>query len=977
MQYSSPAEVIKLLVEACPAALQEKAKDGLTPLHLGIQYTAPVGVVELMVEACPAALQEKTKDGLNPLHSGMENNAPAALVKLLVEACPAAIQEKNKDGWTPLHLGMQHKVPVEMIKLMVEACPAALQETTKDGWTLLHLGMQYAATLEVIQLLLNVWPDGVHEKAKEGRIPLHAGIQKSAPLAVIQMLVETWPDSVRARDTHGNIALHLGMQWNAPVEVMQLLMVSWSDGIMATNDVGKTPDRLTSSDKNADPLTVERIRAMLREMQCSACTGRKPPSAFSKQQRKKPEGRRCTICVAAAEAAHQQHEQLAKSTKVLQSLLQEEDAGKRRVAAKAEQRGLDKEKRKIVQQEAQVRARVAAKEEQKETERLKRETLVAEQAVEQAREVAVTLRAAALLLEEQQRVQRVQRASVKRQEGRAKSAQQAKDDVAAIHGTASAADRQPSSDDGSFILLHTITAPVAEYQSPAGPPQKRVRPVTVAIASSPSIQPNRSPAPAPAQAPVAIPAILELDPTCLAISPADILGAGSFATVRGGVYTFPVHGATPVAVKIFHGTAGARVGKGEAAAVAELLASTRVSMNPNLVHMYGAARLADHGLCLVMERIAGLSLRLVLDDAVTPLPWELRSVWLSEIAAGMDAMHQHKPNPVLHRDLKASNVLLDSSNVLTAHAKIADFGVAKAIDTLVVDTYSRGAREWTAPETLHGTASFPSDVYSFGVLLFEVLSRVVPFANRSGAAKDKLISLQRDASQFSVNESLLRFVTAVQQRDLWVEERDKSFVERRPDYTVIGLNAPPALVALMHECWKDEPSERPDFTNITIRVTATISKQRQQQQLEKLHQQQHHQMQPTSPVVNIYTICRSHLAKANIELEQDSTTNEKASDIFVKDLAGTMETLFKQVCDKHHLRKGGGASGNGLGTYFRMLQDSLLGAFDPTCVQGLEKLIKHRNLCVHEDMSPSLKSVKLHALTCEAALSALEETQPM
>jgi hypothetical protein len=130
-------------------------------------------------------------------------------------------------------------------------------------------------------------------------------------------------------------------------------------------------------------------------------------------------------------------------------------------------------------------------------------------------------------------------------------------------------------------------------------------------------------------------------------------------------------------------------------------------------------------------------------------------------------------------------------------------------------------------------------------------------------------------------------------------------------------------------------------------------------------------------VVNIYTISRDHLAKASTELEQEGITNDKASAIFVKDLAGTMETLLKQVCDKYHLRKGGGASGNGLGTYFRMLQENGLGAFDPRCVQGMERLIKHRNLCVHEEMSVSLKSVKLHALTCTTAVEALEVAHPM
>ena len=291
------------------------------------------------------------------------------------------------------------------------------------------------------------------------------------------------------------------------------------------------------------------------------------------------------------------------------------------------------------------------------------------------------------------------------------------------------------------------------------------------------------------------------------------LGAGSFATVRGGSYIFPVHGATPVAIKVFHGTAIDRPGRGEAAAITELMASARVSANPHLVRMHGVTRLPGHGLCLVMERIAGQSLRIVLDTTAEQLPWELRIRWLHEVAQGLDAMHQHKPNPVLHHDLKASNVLLDSVNVDAAHAKIADFGVARAMDSLLVDTYSRGAMEWAAPETLDGSVSFPSDVYSYGILIFEVLTREMPFHNKSGAEKNKLVSLQRDSAQFEYDSDDDAY-DEPQQHSNWARKRNKTFIKRRPDLELLQRDSPEVLVALMQECWRDEASERPQLDSV-------------------------------------------------------------------------------------------------------------------------------------------------------------------
>ena len=456
-----------------------------------------------------------------------------------------------------------------------------------------------------------------------------------------------------------------------------------------------------------------------------------------------------------------------------------------------------------------------------------------------------------------------------------------------------------------------------------------------------------------------------------------MLGSGSFATVYGGSYVFPVHGATSVAIKVFHGTAGDRPGRGEAAAITELMASTRVSVNAHLVQMFGAARLPTHGLCLVMELIVGQSLRIVLDDTAEVLSWELRFRWLYEIAQGMDAMHQHKPIPVLHRDLKASNVLLDSLDVCVAHARIADFGVAKAMDTLIVDTYSRGAMEWTAPETLNGIVSFSSDVYSVSILIYEVLTRAVPFHGTSSAAKSKLISMQREASAFEYDEDIFEDegIDEEVQRARWIKKRAKTSNRRRPDLELLSADCPPLLVALMHDCWLDEAADRPTFASIVARLAPLATNSGGGGKGggggggggAKIQQQQ-------APKVSVYTICSDVLFQATTKLSDEGLSMEKATEIFKNDLVSAMESLFKAIVMQHNLKMPANKA-PGLGTYYRTIR--VEGVFDKAVVEALDKFCNQRNQVVHEEAAYSVAKIRQAALTCTNALEALKRVYAM
>ncbi|KAJ8544183.1 hypothetical protein K7X08_035787 [Anisodus acutangulus] len=177
---------------------------------------------------------------------------------------------------------------------------------------------------------------------------------------------------------------------------------------------------------------------------------------------------------------------------------------------------------------------------------------------------------------------------------------------------------------------------------------------------------------------------------------------------------------TPVAVKVLRPDAAQ--GRSQFQQEVEVLSRMR---HPNMVLLLGAC--PEYG-CLVYEYMANGSLeeRLMRRGDKPALSWQLRFRIAAEIATGLLFLHQTKPEPLVHRDLKPGNILLDHNFV----TKISDVGLSRLIPPSTAEevtqyrmTTAAGTFCYIDPEYQQtGMLGVKSDVYSFGILLLQLIT---------------------------------------------------------------------------------------------------------------------------------------------------------------------------------------------------------------------------------------------------------------
>ncbi len=124
---------------------------------------------------------------------------------------------------------------------------------------------------------------------------------------------------------------------------------------------------------------------------------------------------------------------------------------------------------------------------------------------------------------------------------------------------------------------------------------------------------------------------------------------------------------------------------------------------------------------LVLEFIQGKDLEAILTDANSPLQEERVIAWAIELCDVLDFLHSHKPEPIIFRDMKPSNVMVNPQG----RSILVDFGIAKNFRTGQKGTMI-GTEGYSPPEQYRGDATPVADIYALGATLHHLLTNRDP-----------------------------------------------------------------------------------------------------------------------------------------------------------------------------------------------------------------------------------------------------------
>ncbi|KAK1424855.1 hypothetical protein QVD17_20195 [Tagetes erecta] len=214
----------------------------------------------------------------------------------------------------------------------------------------------------------------------------------------------------------------------------------------------------------------------------------------------------------------------------------------------------------------------------------------------------------------------------------------------------------------------------------------------------------------------------------------------------------------------------------------ELLQKIR---HPNVVQFLGAVTQSSP-MMIVIEYLPKGDLKACLKrkGALKPLT---ALKYAMDIARGMSYLHENKPEPIIHRDLEPSNILRDDSG----HLKVADFGVSELLKGTnaakhkkLMNYHDTTSRRYVAPEVFRNEDyDTKVDVFSFALILQEMIEGCQPFVTKDDKDVPKLYA-----------------------------------AKERPPFNAPSRSYPHGLKQLIEECWHENPSKRPSFRQIIVRL---------------------------------------------------------------------------------------------------------------------------------------------------------------
>lgn len=196
----------------------------------------------------------------------------------------------------------------------------------------------------------------------------------------------------------------------------------------------------------------------------------------------------------------------------------------------------------------------------------------------------------------------------------------------------------------------------------------------------------------------------------------------------------------------------------------------------NVVRLYGCC-FEKHTPLLVYEFVPNGSLFDLLHKKKGIISLDDRLKIAEESAIALAYLHSFKPHPIVHGDVKPSNILLDHN--LTA--KVADFGISKLLSANQTEalTSPEGTVDYADPVLKNeGLLSTKNDVYSLGIVLLELVTRKQPAVGLASMSKEEVTAALDEQIVHGENIGLLQVVVDLAVRCLRTEKEDRPTMEQ-------------------------------------------------------------------------------------------------------------------------------------------------------------------------------------------------------